>query len=99
MTPAELKEKQIAIEASIRTLEEQLETAKNHQRELFVLEADLVITKDIQSGVHAAALANRKAQEALDEVAAEWKKIIKRIGANTIRKAYAVGVALEDNKN
>tara|TARA_B100000902_G_C26635077_1_gene586338 strand:- start:184 stop:465 length:282 start_codon:yes stop_codon:yes gene_type:complete len=67
MTPAELKEKQIAIEASIRTLEEQLETAKNHQRELFVLEADLVITKDIQSGVHAAAQANRAAQEALDE--------------------------------
>jgi len=67
MTPSELKEKQIAIEASIRTLEEQLETARNHQRELFVLEADLVITKDIDSGVHAAALANRKAQEALDE--------------------------------
>ena len=67
MTPSELKEKQIAIEASIRTLEEQLETARNHQRELFVLEADLVITKDIQSGVHAAAQANRAAQEALDE--------------------------------
>ncbi len=67
MTPSELKEKQIAIEASIRTLEEQLETARNHQRELFVLEADLVITKDIDSGVHAAALANRKVQEALDE--------------------------------
>ena len=67
MTPSELKEKQIAIEASIRTVEEQLETARNHQRELFVLEADLVITKDIDSGVHAAALANRKVQEALDE--------------------------------
>ena len=48
-------------------MEEQLETARNHQRELFVLEADLVITKDIDSGVHAAALANRKVQEALDE--------------------------------
>ena len=45
MTPSELKEKQIAIEASIRTLEEQLETARKH----------------------AAALANRKVQEALDE--------------------------------
>tara|TARA_X000000368_G_scaffold375572_1_gene328035 strand:+ start:1538 stop:1816 length:279 start_codon:yes stop_codon:yes gene_type:complete len=67
MTPSELKEKQIAIESSIRTLEEQLETARNHQRELFVLEADLVITKDIESGVHAAAQANRAAQEALDE--------------------------------
>jgi len=35
--------------------------------------------------------------EALDEVAAEWKKIVKRIGADTVREAYAVGVALEDN--
>ena len=28
----------------------------------------------------------------------KWKKIIKRIGADTIRQAYAVGVALEDNE-
>ena len=35
-------------------------------------------------------------QEALDEVAAEWTKIVKRIGADTIREAYAIGVALED---
>ena len=35
-------------------------------------------------------------QEALDEVAAEWTKIVKRIGADTVREAYAVGVALED---
>ena len=36
-------------------------------------------------------------QEALDEAAADWKKIVKRIGADTIKEAYAVGVALEDN--
>ena len=36
-------------------------------------------------------------QEALDEAAADWKKIVKRIGADTIREAYAIGVALEDN--
>jgi multiple sugar transport system substrate-binding protein len=36
-------------------------------------------------------------QEALDEVADQWRKITKRIGADTIREAYAVGVALEDN--
>jgi multiple sugar transport system substrate-binding protein len=35
-------------------------------------------------------------QEALDEVAAEWTKIVNRIGADTIREAYAIGVALED---
>jgi len=33
----------------------------------------------------------------LDEVAAEWKKIVKRIGKDVVREAYAVGVALEDN--
>ena len=38
-------------------------------------------------------------QEALDEVAAEWEKIIERVGRDTVRKAYAVGVALEDNLN
>ena len=36
-------------------------------------------------------------QEALDEVADQWRKITKRIGADTVREAYAVGVALEDN--
>ena len=47
---------------------------------------------------HRKALAGQLSpQEALDEVAAEWKKIVKRIGADTIReKAYAIGVALED---
>ena len=37
-------------------------------------------------------------QEALDEVAVEWKKIVKRIGADTVREAYAIGVALEDSE-
>lgn len=67
MTLTELKEKQVAIAATIQKLEEQLTTAKAHQRELSVLEADLIITKDIESGVHAAAVANRAVQEALDE--------------------------------
>jgi multiple sugar transport system substrate-binding protein len=35
----------------------------------------------------------------MDEVAAEWKKIVERVGADNIRDAYAVGVALEDNIN
>jgi len=34
----------------------------------------------------------------LDEVAVEWKKIVKRIGADTVREAYAIGVALEDSE-
>tara|TARA_B100001250_G_scaffold401831_1_gene414173 strand:- start:1473 stop:1751 length:279 start_codon:yes stop_codon:yes gene_type:complete len=66
MKLSELQEKQVALSATIQKLEEQLTTAKAHLRELSVLEADLIITKDIESGVHAAAVANRAVQEALD---------------------------------
>tara|TARA_B100000029_G_scaffold239948_1_gene237124 strand:- start:257 stop:1006 length:750 start_codon:yes stop_codon:yes gene_type:complete len=37
-------------------------------------------------------------QEALDEVAKEWEAILNRVGKDNVRKAYAVGVAMEDNK-
>ncbi len=37
-------------------------------------------------------------QEALDEVAAEWKEILERVGADNVRDAYAVGVKMEDNQ-
>ena len=37
-------------------------------------------------------------QEALDEVAAEWSAIIERVGADNVRDAYAIGVAMEDNE-
>ena len=37
-------------------------------------------------------------QEALDEVAEEWKSIIERVGVDNVRKAYAVGVKMEDNE-
>jgi len=37
-------------------------------------------------------------QEALDEVAAEWTAILERVGADNVRDAYAVGVAMEDNE-
>jgi len=56
-------------------------------------------TSAVATGTSKALAGQLSSQEALDEVAAEWKKIIKRIGADTIREAYAVGVALEDNKN
>ena len=55
-------------------------------------------TGAVATGTSKALAGQLGAQEALDEVAAEWKKIIKRIGADTIRQAYAVGVALEDNE-
>ena len=37
-------------------------------------------------------------QEALDEVATEWKAILERVGADNVREAYAVGVKMEDNQ-
>ena len=37
-------------------------------------------------------------QEALDEVAAEWTAIVERVGADNVRDAYAIGVAMEDNE-
>ncbi|MDA8711265.1 extracellular solute-binding protein [Alphaproteobacteria bacterium] len=37
-------------------------------------------------------------QEALDEVAAEWEAILERVGADNVRDAYAIGVAMEDNE-
>ena len=50
----------------------------------------------VATGTSKALAGQLSPQEALDEVAAEWTKIVKRIGADTIREAYAIGVALED---
>ena len=35
---------------------------------------------------------------ALDEAAKQWEDILNRVGKDNVRKAYAVGVAMEDNK-
>ena len=37
-------------------------------------------------------------QEALDEVAAEWTAFLDRVGADNVRDAYSVGVAMEDKE-
>ena len=37
-------------------------------------------------------------QAALDEAAKQWEDILNRVGKDNVRKAYAVGVAMEDNK-
>ena len=54
-------------------------------------------TSAVATGTSKALAGQLTPQEALDEVAAEWKKIIARIGEDKLREAYAVGVALEDN--
>ena len=56
-------------------------------------------TSAIATGTSKALAGQLSPQEALDEVAAEWEKIVKRVGADKVREAYAVGVALEDNLN
>ncbi len=48
-------------------------------------------------GVSEALAGQKSPQEALDGVAAEWRRIVDRIGKDRVRKAYANVVALEDN--
>lgn len=50
----------------------------------------------LAAGVARAQAGEATAQEALDGVAEEWAAIVERIGADTIRGAYANVVALED---
>lgn len=48
------------------------------------------------TGVASAMAGEKSAQEALDQVAAEWSDIVDRIGVDKVREAYANVVALED---
>ena len=49
------------------------------------------------NGVAEALAGQKKPQEALDAVAAEWEKIIERIGADVVKDAYQAVIRLEDN--
>lgn len=51
----------------------------------------------IATGTAKALAGQLSPQAALDEVYDEWKRILDRVGADNVREAYAVGVALEDN--
>lgn len=50
------------------------------------------------AGVSEALAGQKDAQEALDGVAQEWKRIVARIGKDRVQSAYANVVAMEDNK-
>ncbi len=50
------------------------------------------------TGVASAIAGQMEPQAALDQVAKEWAEIVDRIGADTVRAAYASVVALEDNQ-
>ena len=56
-------------------------------------------TSAVAVGTSKALAGQLSPQEALDEVAAEWNKILDRVGKDVVREAYAVGVKLEDNIN
>ena len=49
------------------------------------------------AGVSEAMAGQKTAQEALDGVAEEWRRIVDRIGKDRVRDAYSKVVALEDN--
>ncbi len=51
----------------------------------------------LAAGVSKALAKQLTPQKAMDEAAAEWSKITKRLGIERVRKAYATVVALEDN--
>jgi multiple sugar transport system substrate-binding protein len=78
-----------------------LDMEENSTNRVFPLRVPGVFqfTSAIATGTSKALAGQLSPQEALDEVAAEWEKIVKRVGADNVRKAYAVGVALEDNLN
>jgi multiple sugar transport system substrate-binding protein len=50
------------------------------------------------AGVSQAMAGEKTPQAAMDEVAAEWRRIVDRIGKDKVREAYANVVALEDNE-
>jgi multiple sugar transport system substrate-binding protein len=50
------------------------------------------------AGVAQAMAGEKTPQAAMDEVAAEWRRIVDRIGKDKVREAYANVVALEDNE-
>lgn len=50
------------------------------------------------AGVAAAMAGQKDPQAAMDDVAAEWRDIVERIGKDRLREAYAKVVALEDNQ-
>ena len=51
----------------------------------------------LANGVAEALAKQKTSQQALDGVAAEWTKIVNKIGVDKVREAYASVVALEDN--
>jgi hypothetical protein len=67
MTPTEIEEKITKLNSTIAELKLQLSKAEDHVKQLHLLEADMLITKDIETGVHAASQLNREVNEGLEE--------------------------------
>jgi len=73
-----------------------MDDSKNRVFDLRVPGVNQFMTS-LAAGVSEALAGQKTPQEALDGVAAEWRRIVDRIGKDKVRKAYATVVALEDN--
>ena len=73
---------------------------ENNDNKVFSLRVPGAIqfTNALEDNVSKALSGELSPKNALDEVSKEWKKIIKKIGKDKIRKIYASEVALEDNR-
>ena len=74
-----------------------MDDSKNRVFDLRVPGVNQFMTS-MAAGVSEALAGQKSAKEALDGVAKEWRRIVDRIGKDTVRAAYAKVVALEDNQ-
>ncbi len=74
-----------------------MDTSQNRVFDLRVPGVNQFMTS-MATGIASAIAGQATPQEALDQVAKEWKDIVDRIGVDKVREAYARVVALEDNQ-
>ncbi len=73
-----------------------MDDSKNRVFDLRVPGVNQFMTS-LAAGVSEALARQKSPQQALDDVAKEWRAIVDRIGKDRVREAYAHVVALEDN--
>ena len=74
-----------------------IDRSKNHVFDLRVPGVNQFMSS-MATGVSEAMAGQKTPQQALDDVAKEWKQIVARIGVDKVRQAYANVVKLEDNE-
>ncbi|HUW36927.1 MAG TPA: extracellular solute-binding protein [Rhodocyclaceae bacterium] len=74
-----------------------IDRSRNHVFDLRVPGVNQFMSS-MATGVSEAMAGQKTPQQALDDVAKEWKQIVARIGVDKVRAAYANVVKLEDNE-